>query len=166
MCEVVSEACTQHLKEASIEQDIDGRTQTLKYNKEDNEEDDGEDDGKNDGVQREEPVMLRRKLGLCNGVSTITTLVVGGGIFLTPGTVLESSGSVMVCLLMWLAGGVVALLASLSLAELGTRYSNSGEKYVYLKVLCGRLPAFCFLWQYILLLRPASNAIKVLLCAR
>ena len=121
---------------------------------------------KNCEKAEKQDVRLKKTLGVFNGVSMIVGVTVGSSIFITPGTVLQNSGSVGVCLLMWLAGGIFATIGALFSVELGVRYKSSGEKYLYLKRLCGYFPAYIYLWQYITLFRPASNSLKALVFSR
>ena len=62
--------------------------------------------------------------------------------------------------------GVVSLLGALTNAELGTTYPTSGDKYVYLQEFYGDFFGFLHLWQYVLIARPASNAIKCIIFAQ
>ena len=72
--------------------------------------------------------------------------VIGSGIFLTPGLVLEQlNGSVGFSLLAWLFGGVLSLLGALTYAELAAANPEAGGLYCFIRDGFGRLPAFLWL---------------------
>lgn len=68
-----------------------------------------------------EPIRLLRRLNLLDGTFLIVGTVIGTGIFIAPAAVLLHTGSVGLALLVWLAGGIQALLCALCFAELGMR---------------------------------------------
>ncbi|XP_032784128.2 b(0,+)-type amino acid transporter 1 [Daphnia magna] len=115
---------------------------------------------------------LKRKVGLFSGVALIVGNMIGSGIFISPGGVLQRSGSVGLALVMWAACGLLAILGSLSYAELGTLIPKSGGEYSYLidglsplHPFWGPLPAFLYSWISVLLLRPTTFAVGCLSCA-
>jgi amino acid transporter len=61
-------------------------------------------------------------------------VIVGSGIFATPGVVLVDAGSVGLTLLAWLGAGVVALFSSFIYAELGSAIPHAGGDSEYLRV--------------------------------
>ncbi|MBL8656037.1 MAG: APC family permease [Altererythrobacter sp.] len=69
---------------------------------------------------------LLRVLGLAFGLAAVIGSVVGQGILRAPGIVAQASGSEWVLLALWLAGGLLALLAALPLAELGAALPSAG----------------------------------------
>ncbi|XP_046458061.1 b(0,+)-type amino acid transporter 1-like [Daphnia pulex] len=122
--------------------------------------------------EAQEGLELKRKVGLFSGVALIVGNMIGSGIFISPGGVLERSGSVGLSLVMWAACGLLAILGSLSYAELGTLIPKSGGEYSYLldgltplHPFWGPLPAFLYSWISVLLLRPTTFAVGCLSCA-
>ena len=90
--------------------------------------------------------------------------VIGSGIFLTPGLILKTvGGSVGVAALVWLTGGVLALLGALSYGELAVMKPQAGGLYVYIRDGFGSLPAFAYGWA--LFLAIASGEIAALSAA-
>jgi hypothetical protein len=72
-------------------------------------------------------VALERTLTLTDGIGVVVGIIVGSGIFASPGTVLQSSGtSPYVSLLVWLCAGIMVLLGGLCFAELGAAIPLSG----------------------------------------
>lgn len=55
-------------------------------------------------------VKLRRELGLYSAVNLIVSVMIGSGIFVSPASALEHSGSVALCLIIWIISGVISLL--------------------------------------------------------
>lgn len=66
--------------------------------------------------------------------SFVVGVIVGSGIFATPGQVLLNAGSVGLTLLAWVAAGVVALFSSFIYAELGSAIPHAGGDSEYLRV--------------------------------
>ncbi len=85
--------------------------------------------------------------------------VIGSGIFLTPGLVLEQlNGSVGFSLLAWLVGGVLSLLGALTYAELAAANPEAGGLYCFIRDGFGRLPAFLYGWCLFLVIASATIA--------
>lgn len=55
-------------------------------------------------------VELRRELGLFSAVNLILGVMIGSGIFVSPASALENSGSVALCLIIWTVSGIISLL--------------------------------------------------------
>src|SRR4029079_9062694 len=60
---------------------------------------------------------LRRTLSLRDLIVIVVGTVIGSGIFLTPGAVVQRAGSGGVALIVWTLGGVLSLLGALTFAE-------------------------------------------------
>jgi amino acid permease len=63
------------------------------------------------------PVRLKREVGLLGGIALIVGTVIGSGIFISPGGVLESSGSVGAGMIVWLGSGIIAFMGKLKYSE-------------------------------------------------
>jgi len=99
-----------------------------------------------------------RRLGVWDAAMIVIGGVIGAGIFRTPATVAERTGSGWALLLLWMAGGALTLAGVLSYAELGARRPQAGGTYVYLREAFGGLPAFLFGWTMALINYPGSVA--------
>lgn len=55
-------------------------------------------------------VKLRRELGLFSAINLILGVMIGSGIFVSPASALLHSGSVALCLIIWIVSGVISLL--------------------------------------------------------
>lgn len=62
----------------------------------------------------------RRQLGVFSASLLIFNRIIGTGIFATPSTILELSGSVGLSLIMWVAGTLIALAGTAVYLEWGT----------------------------------------------
>src|SRR5580692_5188595 len=73
--------------------------------------------------------------------------VIGSGIFLTPGIVLQQlGGSVGFSLLAWLVGGILSLLGALTYADLAAATLGAGAFYFSIRDGLGRFFAFLYGW--------------------
>jgi APA family basic amino acid/polyamine antiporter len=103
--------------------------------------------------------QLARTLTKTDLVLLLVGTVIGSGIFLVPGGVLQQSGGhVGLALSVWLLGGILSLLGALTYGELGARDSASGGLYVYIRDAFGRLPAFLYGWTLFFVISSGSLA--------
>ncbi|CAB0037037.1 unnamed protein product [Trichogramma brassicae] len=114
-------------------------------------------------------VGLKRELGLFSAISMIVAVMIGSGIFITPSTALQETGSIGFCLVVWIVSGVLSLLGALAFAELSAVVPRSGAEYAYfveafspLHRYLGQLPAFICSWVFVFILRPAEVAVITL----
>ena len=102
---------------------------------------------------------LARVLRLSDLLLIVVGTVIGSGIFLVPGNVLNSArGDVGVALLIWALGGVLSLLGALSFGELGAMEPEAGGIYVYLRQAYGPLVAFLYGWAMFFVIGSGSIA--------
>ncbi|XP_041928746.1 b(0,+)-type amino acid transporter 1 [Alosa sapidissima] len=101
---------------------------------------------------------LRREVGLLGGMSLIAGTMIGSGIFMSPQSVIQNIGSPGASLVIWACCGLLAMLASLSYAELGTVIRESGGEYIYILRTAGQPAAFLFIFTSVVVVRPASMA--------
>ncbi|ESN99647.1 hypothetical protein HELRODRAFT_176818 [Helobdella robusta] len=111
-------------------------------------------------------IKLKRQLGTAYAVAILVGLVVGSGVYITPQGVLKQAGSPGLSLIIWVVGGIFSLIGALVYAEIGIKFPVSGEKYIYLTEMYGPYLGFLYLAMYMLLLRPGSNSLKVLILGR
>ncbi|PWK82705.1 APC family permease [Fulvimonas soli] len=103
------------------------------------------------------PSYLRR-LGTWDAAMIVIGGVIGAGIFRTPATIAERTGTGLQLLALWTVGGLLTLAGVLCYAELGARRPQAGGTYVYLREAFGKLPAFLFGWTMALINYPGSVA--------
>jgi len=89
---------------------------------------------------------LKRSLGLFDGLAMVVGIMVGSGIFRTPGLVAAQLGRPWLTFVAWVLGGALALLGALLFAELATRFPKAGGKYVYAREAFGPRAGFVVGW--------------------
>ncbi|XP_011345702.1 b(0,+)-type amino acid transporter 1 isoform X2 [Ooceraea biroi] len=124
-------------------------------------EDGGGGSGGLEGTDAEanDPIHLKRRVGLVSGVALIVGTMIGSGIFVSPSGLLLRTGSVGVSFVVWTACGLLSLCGALAYAELGTMNTSSGAEYAYFMDAFGAPPAFLFSWVSTLVLKPSQMAI-------
>ncbi|WP_183567315.1 APC family permease [Mucilaginibacter sp. SP1R1] len=91
----------------------------------------------------------------------VISLVIGMGIFATPGEVAISSSNPFLYFGAWFFGGAVSLCGALTFAEIGARYPTTGGFY---KVFSHCFhPAFAFMINWILVISNAASVAAVAL---
>jgi APA family basic amino acid/polyamine antiporter len=90
---------------------------------------------------------LLRVLGLWFGLAAIVGNSIGAGIMRTPSEVARHLPVTEAYLVVWLAGGLYALLGAASLAELGVALPRSGGLYVYAHRAFGPYIGFIAGWS-------------------
>src|SRR3989442_14936273 len=81
--------------------------------------------------------QLKRSLRLVDGLAMVVGIMVGSGIFRTPGVVAAGLGRPLLTFVAWILGGAIALLGALCFAELSTRHPAAGGKYGYARAAFG-----------------------------
>lgn len=72
-------------------------------------------------------------MSLFSGISFVLGMIIGSGIFASPGPVLQyTGGNIGLSLFVWIFSGILAILGGLCYAELGTRMPKSGGEHPYM----------------------------------
>jgi APA family basic amino acid/polyamine antiporter len=95
-------------------------------------------------------VRLAQTLRTVDGLAVVVGIMVGSGIFRTPGNVAALLGRPGLTFVAWALGGAVGFLGALVFAELATRHPHAGGKYVYAREAFGRRAAFVVGWIEVL----------------
>ncbi|HEX9705645.1 MAG TPA: amino acid permease [Gemmatimonadales bacterium] len=101
---------------------------------------------------------LRRSLRFADGLAMVVGIMVGAGIFRTPGLVAAQLGRAWLTFVAWILGGAIAFLGALAFAELATRHPKAGGKYVYVREAFGARAGFVVGWVEGLAIYPAAIA--------
>lgn len=101
---------------------------------------------------------LKRILGVGAGLAVSIGIAVGAGIFRTPQGVATQLPNAKMIMLVWLAGGALALVDAFVLAELSTFVPKAGGWYAYVRKAYGDFPAFLYGWATTVVTYPASVA--------
>jgi APA family basic amino acid/polyamine antiporter len=90
---------------------------------------------------------LLRVLGVGFGIAVTIGGVIGMGILRTPGVVAAQLPQPWLFIGVWIAGGLYALLGTISVAELGTMLPRSGGFYVFVRRALGPYAGFIVGWS-------------------
>ncbi|HWY87610.1 MAG TPA: APC family permease [Gemmataceae bacterium] len=101
---------------------------------------------------------LLRALGPYTATAIVAGTVIGSGVFKKPQSIAASVPGFDLIALVWVLGGVLALLGALSLAEVAVLFPRAGGNYVYLREGYGRLAGFLWGWVEFWIIRAASIA--------
>jgi len=101
---------------------------------------------------------LLRGLSLTDSVLLMVGGIIGSGIFLTAGPIAAAVRTPLLFLGVWLAGGLISLLACFAFAEMGAMYPEAGGQYVYLREAFGEFPAFLYGWMVFAVIQSGSIA--------
>ena len=104
-----------------------------------------------------------KTLTFLNGFSLIVGVIIGSGIFSSPGVVSSRAGSPGGSLIVWAVAGVLAWTGAASYAELGGAIPLSGGTQVYLAKIFGELAGFLFTWCAVIVLKPGGSAIVAII---
>src|SRR4030042_43513 len=86
---------------------------------------------------------LERKLGLFPATNIVVANMIGAGIFTTSGLLMSGLNNPVLMLILWAAGGIIALCGALSYGELGAAMPGAGGECLFLSKLYH--PIFGFL---------------------
>jgi len=103
---------------------------------------------------------LQRVLKRVDGVALASGLIIGSGIFASPGVVLQNvNGATGIALAVWLFAAVIALMSSFVYGELGTMFQSAGGDYDYIKEAFGDALAFAWSFGMFWVIKAGSIAI-------
>jgi amino acid transporter len=101
---------------------------------------------------------LARVLGPWVAVAVVVGTVIGSGVFKKPQAVALAVPFSGLAALVWVLGGLLALLGALAYAEVAVLYPRAGGNYVFLREGYGRLAGFLWGWVEFWIIRSASLA--------
>jgi len=100
-----------------------------------------------------------RQLSALDGFALLISIVIGSGVFTSPGPIDANVPSPGAALLVWLVGGLLAWTGALTMAELGTAIPGEGGIQPYLTHIYGEFFGFLAAWSWIVAVMPATLAI-------
>lgn len=101
---------------------------------------------------------LKKSITFTQAMAIVVGMIIGSGIFLKPGIVLQSAGSPFMSILAWVAGGIITLASALTIAEIASAIPKTGGLYTYLGELYGDVFGFLLGWVQTIISYPASVA--------
>jgi APA family basic amino acid/polyamine antiporter len=90
--------------------------------------------------------------------AVVVGTVIGSGIFRKPPIIAQNVPNFGLVLLVWVLGGILALLGALALAEVAVLFPRAGGNYVFLREGYGRLFGFLWGWVEFWIIRTGSIA--------
>lgn len=109
--------------------------------------------------------MLRRSIGVWSATILVIANIVGTGIFVTTGLVLQAVGSPGKMVACWMLGGVFALAGALCYAEMGVAVPRAGGEYAFIRAAFGDRAAFVAGWISLLVGFSAPIAAAAMACS-
>jgi len=94
----------------------------------------------------EKPTLVRG-MSLADAVLLLVGGIIGSGLFLTSSDVAAATHTPLIFMSAWVVGGIVAILACYSVAELGSMFPEAGGQYIYIREAYGDFPAFLYGWM-------------------
>lgn len=101
---------------------------------------------------------LQKTVTFTEALAIVVGMIIGSGIFLKPGIVLQSAGSQLMAIAAWVAGGVITLASALAISEIAASIPKAGGLYVYLQELYGEVYGFLLGWVQTIISYPAAVA--------
>jgi len=112
------------------------------------------------------PERPRQRLSLFDSICIIVGTIIGAGVFETTPDVASNVDGATILILMWIAGGLIAMSGALCFGELTTTYPEEGGDYVYLNRAYGRWMGFLFVWAQFWIIRPGNIGAMAFVFAR
>lgn len=103
-------------------------------------------------------ITLKRSFRTADGLAMVVGIMVGAGIFRTPGLIAQPLGRPGLMFVAWALGGALALVGALVFAELATRHPQAGGKYVFAREAFGPRAGFVVGWVEGIAIYPVAIA--------
>src|SRR5215510_1045477 len=108
-------------------------------------------------LRRDQPSLIPA-LGIFSATMLVAGGVIGSGIFRKPGVMAAQVGSPELLLAVWMLGGIISLMGTLSNAELASMMPETGGQYLYLQRAYGPFVAFLYGWALFAVIQSGSIA--------
>lgn len=103
-----------------------------------------------------------KTIKLRSAISLIIGVIIGSGIFASPGFVTKYVRSPGATIVVWVACGFASYLGALCYSELGAALPFTGGETVYFERAFGRMAAFLYVWVSTTVARPAGIALSAI----
>jgi APA family basic amino acid/polyamine antiporter len=101
---------------------------------------------------------LTKGLGLIDASMIVAGSMVGSGIFIVSAGIARQVGSPGLLLVVWLATGLMTIMAALCYAELAAAMPLAGGEYIFLRESLGPMWGFLYGWATLLVMQTATIA--------
>jgi APA family basic amino acid/polyamine antiporter len=92
-------------------------------------------------------MSLYREVGLTSAIFLVIGNIIGIGIYITSGLIVERISSSPWLIGVWILGGLLALTGAICYGKLGTLFPRAGGEYAFLRPTYGPLAAFLSGWS-------------------
>ena len=107
-------------------------------------------------------VKLKRDINTPYAICLVAGSVIGSGIFVSPVSITERCGSIILSLIVWAASGVLTLLVCLCSCELGGIFPAAGGQYAFTFKVLGPMCGFLEAWILFICGMPTFFAVLAL----
>lgn len=97
-------------------------------------------------------------LGLVDATMVVAGSMIGSGIFIVSGEMLQNVGSAGWLVFAWVLTGLMTITAALSYGELSAMFPKAGGQYVYLKEAYNPLIGFLYGWSFFAVIQTGTIA--------
>lgn len=101
---------------------------------------------------------LVRGLSLTAAMMLVAGSMIGSGIFRKPATMAGQLGSPELLIFVWIAAGLITLIAVLVNAEVAGMIDATGGQYVYFRKMYGDFTAYLYGWSILSVIQTGSQA--------
>ena len=102
---------------------------------------------------------LRRSVGYLQLFAYIVGILIGSGLYISPGLVAKYSSNMAIALVIWILSGFICLLGALCFCELAISLKKTGGYYIYIKETYGDLAGFITVWTTEIVINPVGQAL-------
>lgn len=107
-------------------------------------------------------MKVKQKIGWKTAAALVISSMIGTGVFTSLGFQLIDIQNTWSIVLIWVLGGVFALIGAFTYAELGTNFDDSGGDYIFLSKLMHPLVGYVYAWVSLTVGFTAPIAISVM----
>ncbi len=107
-------------------------------------------------------MKVNQKIGWKTAAALVISSMIGTGVFTSLGFQLTDIQNTWSIVLIWVLGGVFALIGAFTYAELGTNFDESGGDYIFLSKLIHPLVGYVYAWTSLTVGFTAPIAISVM----
>src|SRR5699024_3809726 len=116
-------------------------------------------------LENMEKTELKKSISGLTALTVLVGTVIGAGVFFKPTAVYSASGAPGVGLLAWFVAGIITITGGLTVAEIGTIYSESGGLMLYMEKVYGKIWGFLAGWAQMIVYFPANFAALAIIFA-
>jgi APA family basic amino acid/polyamine antiporter len=109
-------------------------------------------------MKSEREGKFQKRLGLFDATAIVTGSMIGSGIFIVSADIARNVGAPGWLMLVWLATGILTIIAALTYGELSSLMPHAGGQYVFLKEAYNPLIGFLYGWAAFIVIQGGTIA--------